>query len=216
MVWSGKEYVKDGPTEPWTVGYYNGESSYPWEAVASDEIFEERKIEVGPKIEVPEYKWRFPLRKIRSGGQCGADLAGLHVGQSFGYKTGGVMPKGFITLEGPKPEYAERYGVTEHSSSKYAPRTYENARDSDGTLRFASNFNSPGEICTERAISCYNKPFLDINITNALPIETVINWIIEKNIKVLNIAGNSENISPGIFNFVVDYMSELFTVIARL
>jgi hypothetical protein len=94
----------------------------------------------------------FNLRKIISGAQNGADIAGLEVAKRFGYETGGSIPFGYKTLDGPKPEYKNLYGIVVHSSSSYVPRTRQNVKDSDGTIRLAYNFQSRGEICTLRAI----------------------------------------------------------------
>jgi RNA polymerase sigma factor (sigma-70 family) len=40
------------------------------------------------------------VRKVISGGQTGADQAGLFAAEAFGIETGGWMPKGFLTLAG--------------------------------------------------------------------------------------------------------------------
>lgn len=41
--------------------------------------------------------------------------------------------------------------VEQHASSKYAPRTYANARGADLTLAFALDFETAGEKCTKKA-----------------------------------------------------------------
>lgn len=49
----------DGPyPEEWTIGQYDGSSSsYPWEIIASDEIFrDEDFVKIGPKIAPKEVK----------------------------------------------------------------------------------------------------------------------------------------------------------------
>lgn len=149
--------------------------------------------------------------KVISGAQTGADIGGLIAAKKFGLETGGWIPKGFITLNGNKPEYAELYGIQELESNKYPPRTYANVRDSDGTLRFAKYFDSPGELCTFKAIKQYNKPYFDCNILNPFPIKNVIKWIDDNNIKILNIAGNTEKTAPGIQKYVEESIAELLT-----
>src|SRR4051812_22608077 len=106
--------------------------------------------------------------RIYSGAQSGVDYAALEAAKEVGLETGGTMPKGFLTLNGCKPEYKERFNIVEHSSPQYAPRTFENVKNSDATLRIAKNFSSPGEICTKKAINKYDKPSLDINTGNPL------------------------------------------------
>ena len=53
------------------------------------------------------------VRKIISGGQTGADQAGLAVAKRLGIPTGGFVPKGFLTEAGPRPDLAAEYGLEE-------------------------------------------------------------------------------------------------------
>ena len=147
------------------------------------------------------------LDKIISGGQTGADQGGLAVGKAFGFKTGGLMPLGFKTLTKPRPEFAEKYGVTEHTSSDYAPRTEINVKESDGTVRLAADFNSRGEICTLKAIKKYDKPCFDVDLTDPPLIQEFIEWLDFNNIKTLNVAGNSEQTYEACFRQTVSYLS---------
>lgn len=138
------------------------------------------------------------IEKIISGGQIGADIAGLRVGKALGLKTGGWMPLGFRTLTGDKPEYGDEYGMWEHSEHGYSPRTYLNVLESDGTVRFAYDFDSPGERCTLKAINSYSKPSFDVLIHRhekhadmlPNPVQFAM-WLHEMKIKVLNISGNA-------------------------
>jgi len=148
--------------------------------------------------------------KVISGGQTGADLGGVIAGSKFGYETGGCMPKGFKNETGNNPLLAKLYGMYEHKSDKYPPRTYENCKMSDGTIRFATDFDSRGEICTFNAIKQYNKPYIDVDVNEPRAIEEIVEWIREKNIKVLNVAGNRESTSPGTCNFVIDFLMKVF------
>jgi len=81
--------------------------------------------------------------KVISGGQTGVDQAGLDAAKFHGIETGGWMPGRWTTLNGPKPGYAEKYGMVEHKSVGYAPRTKQNIFDSDATLIIAGDFSSP-------------------------------------------------------------------------
>ena len=150
------------------------------------------------------------LIKIISGGQTGVDEAGLRAAKFCGLATWGEIPKGFRTLDGPRPDLALEYGLTESISSGYPLRTENNVKNADATIRFASNFHSPGEKCTLRAIKWFKKQYLDININNPLSIEIVSDWIVDGKFKILNIAGNSEDSSPGIGKFVEDFLKEVF------
>ena len=135
------------------------------------------------------------------------------------------MPKGWRTLDGARPEYAEQFGVVEHVSSAYKPRTYVNVKESDFTLRVATNFNSPGEVCTLAAIRKHDKPHANIWVRKGVVehIETRDVGEAIENIRaccaklgrplVLNVAGNSERTARGIgdsaFKLVHHILQEL-------
>ena len=150
------------------------------------------------------------LRKVISGAQSGADIAGLETAKRFGYETGGTMPFGYKTLDGCKPEYKLLYGVSAHPSSSYVPRTRKNVLESDGTIRLAYNFSSKGEICTLRAIEDHKKPHFDVDLFDPPPISSVTNWISCHRIAVLNVAGNAEQTSPGTYLAATAYLERLF------
>lgn len=161
------------------------------------------------------------IEKIISGGQTGADIAALRIAKSLGIKTGGWMPLGFRTLDGDKPEYGDEYGMWEHSEHGYPPRTYMNVLESDGTVRFAFNFDSPGERCTLKAIQRYNKSYFDVNISPAqrenymdmLPNPAhLAAWLDENSIKVLNVAGNADKNIQGYVEAYLLTALELFGV----
>jgi hypothetical protein len=156
------------------------------------------------------------LEKVISGGQTGADIAGIKAAKAAGLKTGGTMPKNFKTLDGDRPEFAKLYGMQEHSSPSYPPRTFKNVYDSDGTVRFAVNWNSSGEICTLNAIRKAKKPYFDVDVIgNTQPADLVI-WIKDNNIRVLNVAGNSEKTFNGIEEFVLAFLTETFWLVQKV
>ncbi len=155
--------------------------------------------------------------KIISGGQTGADIAGVKAAKSLGIETGGWMPRGWKTLDGPKPEYEKLYGMKCHSSPAYPPRTEWNVRDAHLTIRFATKFDSAGERCTLNAIDRLKKPYIDVNARKPT-MEGGINeriWDIDFLLRqfkhachdfTINIAGNSEKTSPGIEEFVYEFL----------
>lgn len=135
------------------------------------------------------------VKKIISGGQIGADIAGLRAAKILDIETGGWMPKGFKTLDGNKPEYAKMYGMIELVTDDYPPRTRMNVVNSDGTVRFATNFNTYGEKATLREVHKANKPYFDIQPYNSIyqpPFLDFVKWIEENNVQVLNVAGNAD------------------------
>lgn len=149
------------------------------------------------------------LRRVISGGQTGADIAGLEVAKQFGLETGGLMPFGYKALDGCHPEYKELYGVAADSSSSYVPRTRKNVKNSDGTIRLAFNFGSAGEKCTLRAIHDYDKPHIDVDLDDPRPVAEVVEWLNLFKIETLNVAGNAEETSPGTHMAATKYLTEL-------
>lgn len=122
--------------------------------------------------------------KIISGGQTGADQGALVGAKRVGIATGGWMPRGFLTEAGPCPNLAALYGLQEHPSPLYPPRTRQNVRDADGTIWGGPSDDSRGFRCTFRAVEDYSKPFL-----NDPDARTLRQWIEQWNISVLNVAG---------------------------
>lgn len=156
---------------------------------------------------IPLRPIRWELERVISGGQVGADIAGVRAAKSCGIKTAGHMPLGFLTLTGMRPEYEAEFGMKEIGSRSYAHRTEVNAAESDGTIRIAYRWNSPGERCTLRAIEKHGKPYLDIDPGNPLKPRRVALWIAREGIRVLNIAGNSD---PNLEPFVESYLVAVF------
>ena len=155
------------------------------------------------------------LVQIVSGMQTGADAGGLLAAELFSIKTGGWVPKGCKTERGPKPEYIERFGLWETNTDNYVPRTMSNAKLGDGTIRFAFDFDSKGEICTLNACQKYKKPVIDVDVEEPRPVQEVVEWIKSNKIATLNVAGNRESKYPGMEKFVVKYLSEVFTALGH-
>lgn len=148
--------------------------------------------------------------KVISGGQTGADEAGLIAAQACGIATGGWMPRGWRRQDGRGSIIAKKFGMSEHESGEYPPRTMMNVVDSDATLRIAVDFRSPGEKCTMRCISKAKKPYLDIDVVNMPRHEEVVKWLITNGVNTLNVAGNAERTCPGITVVSVQFLIEVF------
>jgi hypothetical protein len=147
----------------------------------------------------------FPgLRRVISGGQTGSDQAGLWAARCACVETGGYIPKGWRTQAGPMPSLGKDYGLIEHSSPNYPPRTKLNAKEGDGTVRLASNFNSTGEKLTLKYCIELGKPHFDIPLDGMYHekwSKALCDWIIDKHIEVLNVAGNSDKDDRAGFHF---------------
>ena len=131
------------------------------------------------------------LRKIISGGQTGADRGGLIAGLVMDLETGGTAPKGWTTENGPYPALGHFYGLKEGPSG-YPARTRLNVLDSDGTL-IMGDVTSPGSALTVRSCIDANRP----HILNPTP-EGLKKWLGDREIGILNVAGNRESKNPGI------------------
>lgn len=149
------------------------------------------------------------LIRIVSGGQTGADQGGWLAAVDAGLQIGGWMPRGFLTEDGPRPEFATLYGAREHPSEKYPPRTFANAREADATAWFGRG-DSRWFACTERAAE--GKPFFVVATRSVRPAE-MADFLEGHGVEVLNVAGNRESISPGICERVRAFLGE---VIAEL
>ena len=155
------------------------------------------------------------IQKVISGGQTGADIGGLLAAKLHGIETGGWMPKGWITHDDSRPEYKTLFGMQE-STGSYSQRTRQNVEDSDGTIRFACNFKSPGEICTLKAIKKLDKPYFDVPIEKDDPVlrakvmEQFTRWIKDHGITTLNVAGNSHRTWRHMQSYVVRFLSTIF------
>lgn len=161
------------------------------------------------------------LQKVISGGQTGLDMAGLDAALECNIPTGGTAAYQFRqSVDKGKNihnhELADKYGLKsgnrEYVQGFYGPyfdvyshRTEENVKDSDGTIWFG-NKNSPGgkltlKLCDNNQSPCF---------VNPESVEQIVKWIIEEDIKVLNIAGNREWTNPGIYDKAKNMLVETF------
>ena len=153
------------------------------------------------------------LEKIISGGQTGADRAGLEAAEHLGLATGGSVPHGFMTSSGPMPDLGSRFGLVQLRQMSigvmYQARSRRNVDDSDGTLaiRMKSSVGTDKTIgyCLTKKWMMYGgtvperssyKPVLVIDKLDDSNHEMVRTWLIEHEIKTLNIVGHREYGAP--------------------
>ena len=132
------------------------------------------------------------LKKIISGGQTGADQGGLAAGKALGLETGGWLPRGCMTETGRRPDLLTEYGMFEHCSTGYAPRTEINVLHSDGTALFG-DMSSPGSRLTIKLCKEHGRPY----IINPKALE-LREWLDREDIKILNVAGNRASKNPAV------------------
>jgi hypothetical protein len=158
--------------------------------------------------------------RIISGGQTGADIAGLWVAKLFGFKTGGYAPEGFMTLVGDRPEMARTFGIKEHSKG-YRGRTIANLSESDLTI-ICSEKMSPGTRLTLNQCKKEGVPFAFFLLDPSDMEASLNNPEIDKvaaSIKsmmcirdpfTINVAGNSTQNSARVFEFTFKLLHKLF------
>ena len=150
------------------------------------------------------------ITRIISGGQTGADQAGLFAAEDLAIATGGWMPKDGLTETGSNLALLARFRMTEHSSSSYTARTLANILAADGTFICAPRL-SPGSRQTYALAVAQNRPIFVLS-TERLHLGARQNdiafatWLRVHDIKTLNVAGNRESVSPGIFDRLRDYL----------
>lgn len=140
------------------------------------------------------------LRKIISGGQTGADQAGLSAGRQLGLETGGTAPPSFMTDEGCQPDLLIHYGLKEGAPDikTYPKRTRRNVLDSHGTVWFGRT-SSPGGKLTLGLCNLYHRPYL-VNPTS----KELCDWVKLNNVEILNVAGNRERTNRGIYEKTIE------------
>ncbi|MEI7484662.1 MAG: YpsA SLOG family protein [Ignavibacteria bacterium] len=129
------------------------------------------------------------IKKVISGGQTGADRAGLEAAKKVGMETGGYCPKGYLTEKG-SDRTLRNFGLIQTESKDYTERTEMNIKCSDGTVVFSrtdesGNVTGIGTLLTLKIAKDSGKPVL-INPES----EEFAEWIVRNNIRILNVAGN--------------------------
>ncbi len=154
-------------------------------STSAKKSIEESLKENPPAVLRKTVKDSLPVTKIISGGQTGVDTLGLIVARALGIETGGIAPKGYKTEEGSAKQLLSDFGLTESSSADYIVRTEENVINSDGTVYFAEDKNSPELKLTKARALINGKPFL-LNPSA----KDLVSWMNTNGIKTLNISGN--------------------------
>jgi hypothetical protein len=149
------------------------------------------------------------LPKIISGGQTGVDQAALVAARRAGLATGGWAPKGWLTEAGPAA-WLEQYGLREMPGDDYPSRTRQNVQDADATLWLGDPSSNGGRHTCAAARQLAKPLFIAEPLANARPLD-VADWLEAlAEVKVLNIAGNRESVTPGIGATSERFLQELF------
>jgi hypothetical protein len=142
------------------------------------------------------------LKKIISGGQTGADIAGLDVAIKHGIPHGGAIPKGRLTVDGTLPE---KYNLQEMTTRSYPKRTEKNVVDSDGTVIFSHGKLTGGSLLTQEKAVEHGKPLIHLDmgkITVEEAADLLKNFIQANGVEILNVAGSRGSKDPEIYGKV--------------
>jgi hypothetical protein len=150
------------------------------------------------------------LQKIVSGGQTGADRAGLDWAIFHDIPHGGWCPKSRKAEDGVIPAH---YGLAESTSSSYLQRTEWNVRDSDATAIFTIAANlTGGSKRTAEFAKKLGKPWIHIHQQGTYEklSERLAHFVNEHGVRILNVAGSRGSKEPPIHSFVKLVLEETF------
>jgi hypothetical protein len=143
----------------------------------------------------------FESFRVISGGQTGADLAGLKAARAVKIPTGGTAPPGFLTSVGEQPDLLKGFGLVElqgkhNRAGGYVQRSIKNVIDSDATVAFRFHAGAG----TDKTIGyCVEKKW---TTTNQLD-QTADVWVHEKGFRpVIVIAKHDEAAKVALLSFL--------------
>lgn len=149
------------------------------------------------------------IEKIISGGQTGADQAALDAAIKLGIPHGGWIPKGRMTEDGPLPD---KYHLIEMPTKSYPARTKKNIKESDGTLILSHGRLTGGSEYTRKMALKYGRPMVHIDLSSVTPFDSAVlinDWIVEYDIKVMNVAGPRASKDSKIYQSTVDIIESV-------
>lgn len=167
--------------------------------------------------------------KIISGGQTGVDQAALRAAETVGIDTGGTAPLGWLTENGPRPDFAELYGMVECREPKnradfpsegsylatcYRERTMVNVRDSRTTLWYGLT-GSRGYKATYNATMLHGKGLVHADYYGIDETIAAVEQFAKCSPLVINCAGSRESGNPGIGAKAEAFWAELFIALLR-
>jgi len=148
------------------------------------------------------------VQRIVSGGQTGVDRGALDAAIELGIEHGGWCPRGRIAEDG---RISAKYRLRETETSDYPVRTELNVLNSDGTLILFRHRLAGGTELTRRLTAKCGKPCLLVNLGKKADPLLVRQWIVENEIRVLNVAGPRESSCPGIRQAAYDFVLAVLT-----
>jgi len=102
-----------------------------------------------------------------------------------------------------------KYRLQEMPTTDYAKRTEQNVIDADGTVIVSHGFPVAGSALTLEFTRRHDRPCLSIDLNETSPekaSESLVSWLVETRIRVLNVAGPRAGRDPAIYAAVMDLL----------
>lgn len=151
------------------------------------------------------------IKKIVSGGQTGADRAGLDVAIRWAFPHGGWCPKGRKAEDGI---IGGQYQLVETPSASYLQRTEWNVRDSDATVIFTlSPTLTGGSKRTAEFAEKHRKPWIHLaqrSSSYESPALILQQFVEEHGVQILNVAGTRGSKEPDVWQFAYETLEAAF------
>lgn len=153
--------------------------------------------------------WPWSIAKIISGGQTGADRAGLDWAIDHGIAHGGWCPRGRISTDG---SIDNRYNLLETESTGYRQRTRRNIESSDATVIFMMGPLIGGSLLTYTLAEKLAKPVkvYQLAADDKSQFYEVLDWLTQEAPEVINVAGPSESRCPGTYQATYEALDRIF------
>lgn len=150
--------------------------------------------------------------RIISGGQTGADRAGLDWAIANGVSHGGWCPAGRKSEDGRIPDH---YLLQETGSRGYLTRTEWNVRDSDATVIFTMTpVLDGGSKRTLDFAEALGRPCL--HVFPGMKADALIAFLTKYEVRTLNSAGKRASSAPGVHAFVMCILDASLSAAANI
>jgi len=161
--------------------------------------------------------WRRPLKRIISGGEPGAEQAGLFAAETCRIPTAGWHGENTPTGSGIEDHLSlmARFNLQPHGGGR-AERIRTLILESDATLRLGYSFANPEDQTAYRVLQSLDSEFLDVRLDRLSPIQDVTDWIVTQRIRTLYVTGNVErSASNPVFASSLRFLFDLFRALGH-
>ncbi len=148
------------------------------------------------------------VMKIISGGQTGADRAGLDAAMELNIPVGGWCPKGRKAEDGAVDE---KYSLQETASADYRVSAEWNVRDTGVTIIFTIGKPAGVTALTVKKAKALDKPHMVIDLDDDHDFDAVRSWLLDNDVDVLNVAGPRGSEFPDVYDRVKGYLKILLS-----